>query len=212
MSSTLQMDETTRAGTTPDGAGRRDRRPRFYGDFRPDPDRRHPLVERLVDTGATSRERVELLRDRSLPLVEPGAATFLWLGRADTVVLRHFMSLPHGPFPFERIGDELWHLRLSVPDKARFEYKIDIGRNGGGEWINDPLNPALATDPFGANSVCMTLGYEVPDWAQPDPEAPAGRIDETAIASAAFGAKRPVGLYLPAGHEFGAALPAGRRA
>ena len=183
------------------GTARRDRRRRFAGEFRVDRENRHPLVERLVDTGATSRERADLLKDRTFPLIEPGAATFVWFGQADTVVLRHFMSLPHAPFPFERLGEGLWHLRLSVPNGARFEYKIDIGRNGGGEWINDPLNPEVATDPFGANSACMTWGYEVPDWARPDPGAPPGRIDRTGIASAAFGEERPLGIYLPAGYE-----------
>jgi enterochelin esterase family protein len=189
------------------GAVRRKRRPRLAGEFRVDRENRHPLITRLVETGATSRARADLLKDRTLPLVEPGSATFIWLGEADSVVLRHFMSLSHGPFPFERIGDQLWHLRLAVPAGARFEYKIDIGRNGGGEWINDPLNPEVATDPFGANSVCMTWGYEVPDWARPDADAPQGRIERTGIPSAAFGGERPVGLYLPAGYEPGRAYP-----
>lgn len=177
------------------------RRHRARGDFAIGRSERHPFVERLAATGATSPEREALLRNRSMPVVEPGAASFLWLGQADTVVLRHFMSIPHGPFPFERIGEDLWHLRLVVPDGARFEYKIDIGRNGGGEWINDPLNPELATDPFGANSVCMTNGYEVPEWALPDAAAPRGAVEEITVPSAAFGGKRGVGVYLPAGYD-----------
>ena len=210
MSETLQVDEAGRideAGPerAPD-AGRRERRRRLAGDFRVDRETRHPLIERLVDTGDT-RGRAHLLKDRSFPLIEPGSATFVWLGQADTVVLRHFMSLPEGHFPFERIGDRLWHLRLAVPDGARFEYKIDVGKAGGGEWVNDPLNPQLATDPFGANSVCMTSGYEVPDWARPDPAAPQGRIERTGVASAAFGEDREIGIYLPAGHEPGRPYP-----
>jgi enterochelin esterase-like enzyme len=205
MSEILEMDEAERELAA--DARRRERRQRLAGDFRVDRENRHPLVERLMDTGATSRERADLLEDRTFPLIEPGAVTFVWLGEADSVVLRHFMSLPHGPFPFERLGERLWHLRLAAPDNARFEYKIDIGRNGGGEWINDPLNPELATDPFGANSVCMTWGYDVPDWARPDPEAPQGTIERTGLKSAAFGEERPVGVYLPAGYETGRPYP-----
>lgn len=205
MSETLEMDDAERA--RPPRAARPDRRPRLSGEFRIDRDRRHTLVERLSDTGAAGRGRADLLRDRSFPLIEPGAATFVWLGHAETVVLRHFMSLMRGALPFEQIGDQLWHLRLAVPDNARFEYKIDIGRNGGGEWVNDPLNPELASDPFGTNSVCMTHGYEVPDWAQPDPQVPRGRIEETGVDSTAFGEERRIGMYLPAGYEPGRPYP-----
>jgi enterochelin esterase family protein len=191
-----EVDRSERAG-----GARRERRQRLPGHFRIERRGRHPLVARLADTGAVSRERADLLRDRTLPLIEPGAASFLWLGQAETVALRHFMSLPHGPFPFERIGEDLWHLRLAVPDRARFEYKIDIGRNGGGEWINDPLNPEFATDPFGSNSVCRTWGYEAPDWALPDPEAAPGTIERSGVASRAFGGERPLGVYLPPAHD-----------
>ena len=188
------------------GPGRA-RRPRFAGEFRVDRETRHPLVERLAETGAAGGQRAGLLESRTFPVIEPGAVTFIWLGQADTVVLRHFMSLPDGGFAFERIGEELWHLRLAVPDGARFEYKIDIGRNGGGEWVNDPLNPELATDPFGANSVCKTSGYEVPDWALPDPGVPQGRIEHTSVATRSFGGERPLGIYLPADHEPGRPYP-----
>lgn len=193
-------------GRGPAGAGapprdRRDRRHRASGEFAVERHGRHPFVERLSQTGATSPERRSLLANRTMPIVEPGFASFVWTGRADTVVLRHFMSVPHGPLPFERIGDELWHLRLAVPDRARFEYKIDIGRDGGGEWINDPLNPDHATDPFGSNSVCRTHGYEVPSWALPDPAAPAGSVEEIAVDSASFGDRRTVGVWLPASFD-----------
>ncbi len=200
------------AGRRPPAGGqssseRRERRHRATGEFRPDPDGRHPFVERLAGTGATSPERQSLLGKRVFPLVEPGYASFVWLGQADSVVLRHFMSTPQGAFPFERIGDELWHLRLAAPDGARFEYKIDIGRDGGGEWVNDPLNPEVATDPFGANSVCRTYGYEVPGWALPDPAAPSGALDELALVNGAFAGERPVGVYLPAGYDPAHAYP-----
>jgi enterochelin esterase-like enzyme len=204
------VQQTARGGSAAGGQpprGRGERRNRAASEFCIAAGSRHPFVERLAGTGATSPERRSLLEKRVFPLVEPGFASFVWLGRADTVVLRHFMSIPHGPFPFERIGDELWHLRLAVPDLARFEYKIDVGRDGGGEWINDPLNPEAATDPFGANSVCRTNGYEVPDWALPDPAAPQGALEEIAVPSGAFGDQRAVGVYLPAGYDSASRYP-----
>ena len=65
-------------------------------------------------------------------------------------------------------------------------------------WINDPLNPRLATDPFGANSVCHTYGYMTPTWSLPDPAAPAGRLEELSVQSAAFSEGRRLRVYLPA--------------
>jgi enterochelin esterase family protein len=66
-------------------------------------------------------------------------------------------------------------------------------------WINDPLNPEVATDPFGANSVCRAFGYVAPAWSQPEPSTPAGRLDELQVPSVAFGGERSVRVYLPAG-------------
>ena len=86
-----------------------------------------------------------------------------------------------------------------LPNGARLEYKFDVVRDGTGAWINDPLNPEEATDPFGANSVCRTYGYVTPAWSQPDPSARAGRIDTLSVQSAAFGEARLVRTYLPAG-------------
>ena len=44
-----------------------------------------------------------------------------------------------------------------------------------------------------------TYGYVTPAWSQPDPSAPAGRIDTLSVQSAAFGEERLVRTYLPAG-------------
>ena len=151
--------------------------------------------------------RVELGLDGTttqleFPVVEPGAITFAWRGEADAVWLRHFMALDSESFALGRApGSDWWLLRLQVPDGARFEYKFDIVRDGHGQWVTDPLNPNLATDPHGANSVCETWGYSPPDWAEPEAAAGAGSIERLRINSDAFGGLREVGVYLPAGYE-----------
>ncbi len=138
----------------------------------------------------------------AFPVVEPDAVTFVWRGKADAVWLRHFMALETPAFPFRREpGGDWWRLRLQVPQRARFEYKFDVVRNGNGEWINDPLNPRLATDPFGANSVCETWGYEVPEWSLPGAEIAAGAIEHMRIKSRAFAGKREIGIYVPGGYD-----------
>ena len=108
---------------------------------------------------------------------------------------------------FERLGvTDLWLLRLPVEDGGRFEYKLGIGRNGHEDLILDPRNPNRAGDPFGENSEARTLGYERPEWSLPR-GAPAGRIEDIAIDSRAFGETRGVRVYLPAGHDPDAPCP-----
>jgi enterochelin esterase-like enzyme len=77
------------------------------------------------------------------------------------------------------------------------EYKLEIHRGGGSEWLEDPLNPNRARDPFGANSVLQTEGYEAPAWTRPDPHARPGTLGPLSIDSSSLG-RRGGSLYLPA--------------
>jgi len=169
----------------------------------------HPTLSALLGEDRLDRRRVQrFLSHNRFPLVECDAVTFVFHGDADAVHLRHFMSgIPNG-LPFNRIaGSRLWHLRFPLLEGSRFEYKLDVVRKGEGAWINDPLNPCQATDPFGANSVGWSFGYEPPDWTRPDPRAPAGRMEVVSIESRAFGETRSVGVYLPAGVSGDGAYP-----
>ena len=49
-------------------------------------------------------------------------------------------------------------LALEVPDGTRLEYKLDVVDSFGNRFIEDPLNPNVASHPFGANSVCEATG------------------------------------------------------
>jgi enterochelin esterase family protein len=120
-------------------------------------------------------------------------------GDAEAVNLQHWVyGLPSSQ-PFQRLPDsDLWYLYLALPPQSRIEYKIEVVRNGHGEWITDPLNPLSASDPFGANSVCQGYGYERPEWTFPSQEARPGRIEELHFYSDTFAAGRRVLLYLPA--------------
>ena len=66
---------------------------------------------------------------------------------------------------------------------------------------HDSLNPLIAHDPFGGNSVVQCQGYQLPDWTLEDPQSPAGRIERMLVESAAFGDRRSVALYLPANYR-----------
>jgi enterochelin esterase family protein len=178
------------------------------GADRASPVRRHPRVAELLARGQPAPAAVdEFLANHEFPLVERGGATFAWRGAADQVDILRWSRADGDRARFERVaGTDLWLLRLPVEDGGRFEYKLAIGRQGGEEWILDPLNPARARDPFGENSVCRAYGYTRPEWSEPR-GAPAGRIDAVEVESAAFGERRAEQVYLPAGYAAGRSYP-----
>lgn len=133
------------------------------------------------------------------PIVEGDTITFLYRGEADSVQLRHFIYALPSSTAFERVaGTDLWYLRLEVPHGSRIEYKLEIETGGRHRLVRDPLNPKVAHDPYGANSVCRATGYATPDWTRHDPEARAGRMESFSLWSAALGTHRTVDVYLPA--------------
>lgn len=150
--------------------------------------------EAASDPGAVDR----FLAAHAFPLVEGPSVTFVWRGEAEAVNLRHFVFGLPAVQPFARVpGTDLWSHVLELPARSRVEYKIEVVRDGHGEWIEDPLNPLKARDPFGANSVCHGDGYAIPEWTAPDPEARHGELAEHWIDSAAFGRPAKVTLYTP---------------
>ncbi len=157
-----------------------------------------PAIASLVN-GPKTREHVDaFMAANTFPIVVGSSCTFVWRGEAEAVHLKHWVfGLPSSQ-QLKRIdGTDIWHLTLQLPAKSRVEYKLEVVRNGHGEWIQDPLNKNRARDPFGANSVAQATGYEVPTWIQPDPSAAKGHLDEIWIDSNTFG-RRGFGLYIPA--------------
>ena len=139
------------------------------------------------------------LEGNTFPIVEGNRITFVWKGEADHVRLRHWIYwLPSIPSYHRIPGTDLWYLVLELPKESRIEYKVEVERGGHRELLRDPLNPHLAYDPYGANSVLRGEGYKAPDWTEPDPEARPGVLEEHEIDSRAFGEVRPVTVYLPA--------------
>jgi len=144
-------------------------------------------------------EAATLARATRSPIVDPGGVTFVYRGAADAVNLRCWIHGLPASQPFERAGrDDLWVLRVELPENSRIEYKFEVVRDGHEEWILDPLNPLQATDPFGANSVAQGHGYQRPEWTLADPSARPGTVDEIAISSAALGDDRHAAVYVPA--------------
>jgi enterochelin esterase family protein len=151
--------------------------------------------EALTDPGAIDR----FLAGRDFPLVDDRTSTFVYRGEADAVRLRHWVYGLASTPAFSRLeGTDLWYLVLELPDDSRIEYKIELVRGSSVESIEDPLNPFRARDPFGANSVLQTDGYERPAWTFDDPEARRGTLERHHRPSAALARDVDIDLYVPA--------------
>ncbi len=161
----------------------------------------HPLIHALERSMEPAGKAIDdFISGNDFPLVEKSSATFVYRGAADAVYLRHWLRGPVAAPPLKRLaGTDLWHLTIPLREKSRIEYKFDVVQGGTHHWISDPLNPLVAEDPFGANSVCHAHGYETPEWSLPDDAAPAGRFEDLVVASPSFGGARSIKVYLPAG-------------
>ncbi len=158
-------------------------------------------ILQLVEGHETlSREDVDrFIAEHGSPIVEGPTITFLYRGEPDAVFLRHFVfGLPSAQ-PFHRVlGTDLWYCSIEVPRNSRIEYKLEVEEGGRRGLFRDPLNPRIARDPYGANSVCHGSGYVEPDWIRPDPEARPGDLEELVVPSAGPLGDRPVTVYTPA--------------
>ncbi len=159
----------------------------------------HPAFRRLTRGRSPSEDAVAaFLAAHEFPLQSGRVSTFVYHGEAEAVRLRHFIYGLATSQPFSRLPEtDLWYLSLDLPERSRVEYKLEVVSDGQRRLIRDPLNPNLAHDPFGANSVCHGLGYETPDWTLEDPEARSGELQILAVDSHAFGERREVTVYVP---------------
>jgi enterochelin esterase-like enzyme len=156
-------------------------------------------IDELIGCWQRPGDVRRFMSSHKFPLVDGSQVTFVWLGHADGVSLRHWIYGLESATHLERAPNtDVWHLTLEIPPSSRVEYKFEVHRGGGSEWIEDPLNPARARDPFGANSVLQGEGYVVPEWTRPDPLARPGSLEQLTIESKAFGGTRAGQLYLPA--------------
>jgi enterochelin esterase-like enzyme len=156
------------------------------------------LAVEALGSNADSAAIDEFLRDKSFPLAEGPFCTFVYRGAADAVDLRHWIIGLPSTQPMQRIeGTDLWYLVMEVPERSRFEYKLEVHHQGDTRLIQDPRNPLLARDPFGANSVCQATGYETPFWTKVDTGVRQGWLEEREVYSHAFGENRPVTIYYP---------------
>lgn len=157
-------------------------------------------IKRLAaDTPVTPEKIQEFLEEHRFPIVEGPNVTFVFRGDAERVRLRHWIYGLETSQPLERIPEtDVFYLVVELPRCSRVEYKFEVDRDGNSDWIQDPLNPWLAQDPFGANSVAHGDGYEIPLWSQPDDDVRPGRLEPFSLYSQALGGERGGHIYFPA--------------
>jgi enterochelin esterase-like enzyme len=156
-------------------------------------------IHALLDGSADAAKVDAFMEGKTFPLVEGTSVTVVWRGEADSVNLRHWIFGLESSTALSRIPNtDLWYLTLEIPPCSRVEYKLQVSRDGGRRWLEDPLNPHRARDPFGANSVIQGEGYEVPSWTHHDAEARPGVLEPFRFESKAMGGPRDGHLYLPA--------------
>ena len=150
----------------------------------------------------------QFLAGREVPIVEGRHCTFLFRGEADEVYLaQRIVGLP-SRLPMRRVaGTSLWYVVLKVPKSSRINYQIEVVRPERVERFNDPLNAKLSHSPFGAISVCFSLGYTDPEWTFPDPDASPGELTDLVVQSRALERDCQVTLYQPAGFHRSASYP-----
>jgi enterochelin esterase-like enzyme len=160
----------------------------------------HAIHDLLLGGTPTKAAIASFLAAHSFPLVEDKQATFIYQGDVKAVYLQHWIFSLESTRPLKRVeGTDFWWLVMEVPPCSRVEYKLLLEHaNGGRELILDPLNEALAHDPFGANSVCAGEGYETPEWCEPDEEARPGSLEARRFKSDVYGEPREITVYVPA--------------
>ena len=160
----------------------------------------NPALRRLFRKGPPPQAAVDgFLADAAFPLVDGSDVTFVWRGHAEQVLLRCWISGFDTAQPLQPLaGTDLWATTIDLPPGSRIEYKFEVIAGGERRLVTDPLNPVLAHDPFGANSVCQGSGYERPAWTLHDPDARRGSLETIRLDSRAFRERREAMIYLPA--------------
>ncbi|NNF50850.1 MAG: enterochelin esterase [Gammaproteobacteria bacterium] len=160
----------------------------------------HESLRNLMRKGAPSPDKVEkFIAGHSFPMVAGTDVTFVYHGDADEVFLRHWIFGLRTAQPLQRLADtRLWAVTIELPAESRIEYKYEVIAGGNRRLEMDSLNPYLARDPFGANSVCRGYRYQRPEWTMPDTTSRQGQFTRMAVQSTSFGDTREIDIYLPA--------------
>ena len=156
-------------------------------------------IQELLLAGPTPEAVDRFVEQHEFPIREGPHTTFAYRGKADSVLLGHWLFGTAAARSMERVPDsDLWFVTMDLPPDSRVEYRFQRVRGTEAEWILDPLNPRTVRDPFGVWSVCHGAGYRRPAWTEEDPVVGRGALGTTEVRSRVFGT-RQVSVYTPVG-------------
>ncbi|MGA9117611.1 MAG: alpha/beta hydrolase-fold protein [Bacteroidota bacterium] len=132
---------------------------------------------------------------RGLPVVEDTVVHFLYSGVGGRVsVPSDLNGWNPSADTMRRIGGtDLFHLAVSVPRAARFEYKLVVDS----VWMLDPFNTLQAQGGYGPNSEIRMPDYVSSPWVLSRSGVRRGRLDTLHIRSSLLGRTHPATVYLP---------------
>ncbi len=157
-----------------------------------------PTLTKLTKEKSPEALRI-FIEQNKFPLVENSIVTFVFMGPAERVELRHWIYGLPSSLPLTRFDNsDIWYRSMEFPSKSRIEYKFGVTRGDHEDWIYDPLNPNVARDPFGGNSVVHCQGYVDPEWSYEISGVAQGSFESLEIDSKQFGDRRHVRVYVPA--------------
>ncbi|HMO13750.1 MAG TPA: alpha/beta hydrolase-fold protein [Pirellulaceae bacterium] len=157
------------------------------------------VVAKILPAGATPEAIKHFIESHQFPIVENNTVTFVFVGEAQQVELRHWIYGLPSSIPLARLErTNVWYRTVEFPLGSRIEYKFGVTRSGHNQWIHDPLNPNIAHDPFGGNSVVHSCGYRIPEWSYHNEQSRSGHLIDLEIPSRAFGDARKIRVYVPA--------------
>lgn len=160
---------------------------------------RRLAIEDFASSSPDRHKTQAFLSAHKFPIVEGTSVTFVWFGQAEGVSLRHWIYGLEASNSLQRVhGTDLFFLTMEVPRNSRVEYKYELHRAAGNQWIEDPLNPNRARDPFGANSVLQSEGYEAPSWTEVSEVSRPGTLEPFRFDSKNMKGIRQGQIYLPA--------------
>ncbi|MCP3974038.1 MAG: hypothetical protein GY720_06040 [bacterium] len=166
------------------------------------PKRRKPPPELVAAAKRGPAAAVQMVTERGGgPLQDRASTTFVYVGKAETIELTHWMNIFPTVPPFARIDNtDVWWTTVELPEAARVEYRLTVQRDDRLRLVPDPLNPQRSAGPFGANSVATGPDYKRSPHAIAVSGVPSGQVVDLPVVSGVFGETRTTKLYLPAGY------------
>lgn len=166
--------------------------------------------KKVLDVRKAERALALALTHEPTPVIRGDVAHFFLVHDADKVSLvGDWNGWNHKADLMERINphSELWYKKLTLPMDGRFAYRLVIDDK---ETINDPANPYIEREVFGANTVVRMPAYRADRYASlSDEDIPRGRLREFIVPNGYRNQEfaRPVRVYTPHNVKRYAALP-----